>query len=1248
MLRLSRSTLRSAPVATLMVASLALWGCGGGGGGGGSGGSAGGAAGHATGGSSGGHGGSGTGTGGSTATGGAGGGVTGLGGSVIGSGGASATGGAGGSATGGVGGVHATGGAGGAAVGGSGGGGGAAAGGSGGAPSCTTSGAACTASGGVHGVCTSGTCQGCTSDGMCSDAAAYGTGYICLAASGDCVMGTCHNNADCNGKICGTAHSCGSCASVGDCTTAYGAGYVCQTSTGKCVQGNCNTNADCNGGICNGSTCAGCGTDDSACVTAYGTGYICVSGACMMGTCHTGANCTGGQICTASHLCASCTDDPSCQASYTDGRICVNSQCVIGNCHDSSQCSNGQICSNSTCIDCTNDNQCASGQLCLSGGCTTGNCRTAADCKDATKVCSGNLCSACSINSDCTAAYGSDHVCNGGSCISGNCLKKGDCAASGLVCGAQTANFCGTCSGDAQCVTEYGGGHICNGTTCVTGTCHDSNGCGTGQVCDPSSHTCVGCGSGTTGDSACKNDAKYGSAYICQANACIMGNCHAAADCGDVTKVCTNFTCGGCSGNGDCTNAYGANHVCSGGQCVSGSCNSSSECGGNQLCVSHACVACTAGATGDMQCKQDTTYGAMHICLGGQCVAGDCHDTSTECNPGQICGATVNHTCGGCGSGSAGDTACKNDTTAYGTGYICLANGCVQGDCHDTSNDCTAGKICSVSTHTCGNCGGGNADMQCTSDSRYGSGDICYQGLCGPGNCHAVSSDCTGTNAGLICGVNMANTCGPCTSDSQCRSDPFYTSSDICNPSTGQCVSAACSNNNAACSANGTDFCCSGTCTAGSCCVDNDCGAAGTACVNHTCTACNAVSGNKWYVDPVNGNDLTATGSGMSGSTVAPGCAFKTITQAIAHMPATPFAGSQIVIVGSSGSTTGLSSGDTLPLILPTNTTLSTSGGPVTITVVAGGAFKLNNNNSGISGGSGAPLVLDGNSHAGGIAVLVSPGTSTFTSNISNVTIQNTNSDGIRVTAGTLTVGGGVVVSGSNSDGIRISGGAANITNLSGTQTLFTGNASHGIEVSGLGSVNVSATPGSPVPSNGGTVVCTNNTTAGIRINQTPGASGLATNTIDGLVAWGNSNYGMRLFGGSKVKVRNSLFLANVQYGVIVGGANSVAGEDLSGLDLGVAGDPGKNYLQVPLGSAGLNASGGLCVALTNCAGAFCPLTENLSAEGNFMVSASGNLQVDCSTSTSAITKGTCGGLRSDGINAATSVTTTVDVSGCM
>ncbi|HVT08784.1 MAG TPA: hypothetical protein VHO67_15105, partial [Polyangia bacterium] len=936
---------------------------------------------------------------------------------------------------------------------------------------------------------------------------------------------------------------------------------------------------------------------------------------------------------------------------------------AAGGCVHNSDCAGGGICTNSVCVTCNgNDAACATaygnGYICVSNACTMGNCHTAANCNDTTKVCANNTCGSCTSNSDCTAAYGTNHVCHNGGCIAGNCLAKGDCASTGLVCGAQTAFTCGTCTGDSQCVSEYGANHICNGGLCVAGTCHDSNGCGAGQVCDLSTHTCGGCGSGTAGDTACHNDNKYGNTYICQNNACIVGNCHTAATCNDTTKVCNNFTCGGCSSNTDCTNAYGTNHVCSGGSCVSGNCNNSSECGGNQLCINHACTACTNDTAGDNLCKGDSTYGPMHICLAGQCVAGDCHDTSADCTGGQICGATVAHVCGSCGSGAAGDTACRTNTTAYGTGYICLAGACTQGDCHDTSDDCTAGKVCDASTHTCGSC---SSDGQCNGITRY-SGDICYQGLCVAGNCHGTAStDCTGANAGQICSVTTPNTCGKCTSDAQCKSDPVYGPNDICNVATGQCVSATCANNNAACSANTSDFCCpsssGSTCVAGNCCVDNDCGAAGTACVNHTCTACAAVSGNKWYVDPVNGNDQTATGSGVSsGGAAAPGCAFKTITAAISHMGSTPFAGSQIVVVGSSGSTTGLSSGDTLPLILPTNTTLTTTGGPVTITVPVAGAFKLNNNNSGISGGAGAPLVLDGNNKTGGVGVLVSPGTSTFTASVSNVTIQNTNQYGIRVTNGTLTVGGGVVVTGSNLDGFLISGGAANVNNPSGTQTSFNNNGSYGIEVTGTGSVSISGTPGTPVPTNAGTVVVSGNTNGGIRIAQTAGASGLVTNVINGLVAWGNGNAstgtsadGMRLTGGSKVKVRNSLLLGNYRYALVVSsGANSAAGNDLSGLDIGSPGDPGKNYMQVPLGASGQNASGGLCVALTACTGTCIgPLTANLSAEGNFMVS-TGGVQVDCSTSTATITKGACGSLRSDGINAAANITTTVDVAGCM
>jgi hypothetical protein len=367
-------------------------------------------------------------------------------------------------------------------------------------------------------------------------------------------------------------------------------------------------------------------------------------------------------------------------------------------------------------------------------------------------------------------------------------------------------------------------------------------------------------------------------------------------------------------------------------------------------------------------------------------------------------------------------------------------------------------------------------------------------------------------------------------------------------------------------------------------------------------------------------------------------------------MPSTPFAGTQIIIVGPSP--TGLAAGETYPITIPGNTTLTTTGGAVTITVPATTLFQLNNNTSVITGGAGAALTLDGASHTGGTAIVNSPGTSTFTSSISNLTIKNTSSDGIRVTAGTLTIGAGVTVTGSNADGLHITGGAANINNASGAETLFSGNALNGIEVGTLGSVSVTGTPGSPIPSDAGTVVCSQNTQAGLLINQTPGTAGLASNSINGLVSWGNTNYGARLYGGSVVKMRNSLMLANGVYGVLVSGANSTAGEDTSQLDLGVAGDPGKNWLQTPLGSGslGTNGTAGLCVALANCTFPTCPVrvTENVSAEGNQMVSSAGTTQVDCSTSTSTISKGACSGMNSEGITAAGRVTTTVDIAGCM
>ena len=959
---------------------------------------------------------------------------------------------------------------------------------------------------------------------------------------------------------------------------------------------------------------AGAGTGGAA---GAGTGGTAGAGGATQ-PCTTGSGCTATGnvkgVCVA-NACVACTNDAAgdsaCAGAYGNGNICVANVCVTGDCHNTnSDCQNGKACLSNTCSACTTDTQCGANHLCVNSACVAGNCRTTPDCG----------------------------------------------ASGGLVCVNMT---CTGCTTDASC-SPYGQ-YICVSNVCTPGNCHATapDCASNNSVCNLSNHTCTAC----TTDTQCADPANYNTGHYCQNNACVSGQCRLSTDCTG-GKVCNgSLACVTCGGDADCVAGYGNLHVCVGGACVAGTCTGTSQCASSgQLCQGNNCVGCNA----DTDCSNDAFYStSAHICVAHKCVTGTCHDSSTCKSAQQVCSATT-HTCGACGS----DGACQNDSS-YGASTICL-NGatCVTGNCHDTSADCNNGQICGASTaHTCGACA---TDTACKQDAHYGAGDICYLNGCTPGNCHGTSTDCNSANgdAGLICSASSANSCGKCSTDTQCESDTVYGSATICETATGTkqgtCVTNTCSASGA-CLANGGDFCCGGTCVPGNCCVDTDCGSFGTACVGHTCSTCNAVSGNKFYVDPVNGNDSTATGSDMSGSTVAPGCAFKTVARAIQFIPASPAVGTQIIIIGRTSGTTDLVASDLQTaanaIILPANTTLTNTIGPVTITLKTQATktnfsgFQLQNSGSGIAGNANFPLVLNGNSNAAGVGVVVNPsatGTNLFS--LSNVTIQNTGGIGIRVNAGTLTIGAGVTVSGSAADGLLVAAGIANISNSAGTQTLFTGN-NVGIEASGTGSVNIVGTP-TTVPSNNGTVLASFNVNEGLRIDQTPGAAGLAVSSINGLVAWANGSPnvapGVHLFGGSQVKIRNSVLLNNGTYGVQIStnGATTAAGSDVSGMDLGIATDAGHNYLQAPFGGAGVNAAGGLCVLFnpyTPVGGQPATLTETVKAYGNKLASsATPSTQVDCATTAAAVTQGTCGTLHSIGVTPATNITATVTFGMCL
>ena len=124
-------------------------------------------------------------------------------------------------------------------------------------------------------------------------------------------------------------------------------------------------------------------------------------------------------------------------------------------------------------------------------------------------------------------------------------------------------------------------------------------------------------------------------------------------------------------------------------------------------------------------------------------------------------------------------------------------------------------------------------------------------------------------------------------------------------------------------------------------------------------------------------------------------------------------------------------------------------------------------------------------------------------------------------------------------------------------------------------------------------------------------------------MVWNNDFDGARFGGGSSIKVRNSVFGANVRDGVRVfpgTGGTTTQQRNAASIDLGTGGatpDYGHNYLQTPTNVLGRNQRTGLCVNVGGGA--------TMSAAGNQMVfGAGGGAQVDCSTTAQTVVKGTC------------------------
>lgn len=583
-------------------------------------------------------------------------------------------------------------------------------------------------------------------------------------------------------------------------------------------------------------------------------------------------------------------------------------------------------------------------------------------------------------------------------------------------------------------------------------------------------------------------------------------------------------------------------------------------------------------------------------------------DSSTT--PDAFDGAATDSTTGADGSdGGASCTSANTPCDNSGRAGLCKAGSCLA--CTDTTDD-----------------------TNCT--TAYGNPQLCLAGVCTPGDCR-TNSDCGSNANGSLCGASTPNFCGKCTSDQQCAGN---TGTTICDVSTGGCVAGTCSIDAGvlggppgACPVNGQDICCAATCQPGAganaCCpgLSGDSYCAGkldsgqATCKNNVCTTCPLVSGN-YAVDPNNGSDSTGSGDGST-----PGCAFKTITRALQVIGRTPAVATTITVLGAS--TVGV--GETFPLVLPTNVTVTTSGGAVTVSVPSGKAgFVLSAIGSGINGGSGAALTIsgqNGNANTATYGIVINTGTGVLTTNgpkVSNVTVTNFLDDGILVeNSGIVRIGAGVTstlngVTTARKAGLHVTGNGQAIVNVASgaAATHFDANTNHGILVDGMGSVTVTGTVTNAATGQG-TVTTNGNYAAGVSIEQTPGTPPL--NAISGLVAFGNTNgNGMRFVAGSNVSLRNSGSLGNQGNGVIVSAVTATAGSnDISKIDLGSPPDAGVTYggntLQAALGS-GNNGGAGICLQVR-------PNAGTLNAAGNQFAT------VNCGTTAGTLTlnSGACG-----------------------
>lgn len=510
--------------------------------------------------------------------------------------------------------------------------------------------------------------------------------------------------------------------------------------------------------------------------------------------------------------------------------------------------------------------------------------------------------------------------------------------------------------------------------------------------------------------------------------------------------------------------------------------------------------------------------------------------------------------------------------------------------------NCPEGKACAASPTVAGLCRSGECkpcndpadDGACT--VAYGGNRLCLFGSCAPGDCR-TSAGC----AGKLC---LGTLCIGCTSSAQCQADPEYGASTICDTTTGQCVGTTCTvtatQPTLGCAGAADHVCCSGTlsngsqgtCQDGNCCQSTDC-PDGQKCIkpsNSTnkatagvCSSCPAAIDNTYFVDPVDGDDGAGTGATTAG------CAFRTLSHALAMLPSPAALNTTLVVRGQTFETP-LDASEIYPIAVPSNVsiTIQAGSGDIRVDPAAKVFFILAGKNIHFGGTATERFLLDGSNAPAGerSGISTTTGADVFVHDVSIRKFEGLQGTGLQVVAGaTVTTQQEVEISDCGT-GIRVAG--RTVSNAAALGHLIAnypdpladlGLSVHdnevGLSVTGLGWVSLFG--GNAFDER---IRFVNNATAGIAINQFASPN-LKANSIDGVYVAGDSKSGLSVTFDSRLKLRRSIFAACEIGALVTTTLSSAIAPDPAGIDFGTGGDFGENTFQ---DGTAPNTTSGVCV----------------------------------------------------------------------